>query len=392
MGPPLSSPAGDEGEQALRILVLGGYGNFGARIARALASDPAIELWVGGRDGRRAQALADTLGRHARGCAIDAADAGFAEALRRLGIGLLVHTAGPFQAQGYDVARACAAASAHYIDLADGRRFVCDFPAALHADFAAAGRVAVSGASTVPALSSAVVEQLCAGWQAIDSIDLCIAPAQSAPRGEATLAAVLSYCGAPIEVWHSGRWQARRGWAKPEPVHFKRLAPRRGALCDIPDLELFPARYRVQQRVMFRAALEVDLAQRTFAVLAGLRAAGWLRRPERLARLLTRSAPMLDALGSALGGMVVRVRGADGAGRAAHRAWHIAADNDHGPEIPCMAAILLARRLARGNGPAHGAHTATGLLPLADFAPEFERWGMVTDIEDETTDDGPSMP
>jgi saccharopine dehydrogenase-like NADP-dependent oxidoreductase len=104
--------------------------------------------------------------------------------LRRLGIGLVIHTAGPFQAQGYGVARGCAAAGAHYIDLADGRRFVCDFPAALQADFEAAGRVAVSGASTVPALSSAVVEQLCTGWQAIDSIDLCIAPAQSAPRAQ----------------------------------------------------------------------------------------------------------------------------------------------------------------------------------------------------------------
>jgi hypothetical protein len=48
-----------------------------------------------------------------------------------------------------------------------------------------------------------------------------------------------------------------------------------------------------------------------------------------------------------------------------------------------MPAILLARRLAHGDGPAPGAHAATGLLPLADFAPEFERWGMVTDIEDE---------
>lgn len=44
-----------------------------------------------------------------------------------------------------------------------------------------------------------------------------------------------------------------------------------------------------------------------------------------------------------------------------------------------MAAILLARRLARGDGPAPGAHTATGLLTLDDFTPEFDRWGMVTD-------------
>ena len=103
----------------------------------------------------------------------------------------------------------------------------------------------------MPALSSAVVEHLCAGWQRLDTIDICIAPAQSAPRGKATLAAVLSYGGLPIPVWTQGRWQPLRGWARPEPVQFLHLAPRRGALCDIPDLELFPTHYQVADRVIF---------------------------------------------------------------------------------------------------------------------------------------------
>ncbi|MGM9490988.1 saccharopine dehydrogenase NADP-binding domain-containing protein [Ideonella sp. YS5] len=371
------------GRRAVKVLVLGGYGNFGARIVRALAGEAAMELSIGGRDGRRAGEMAETVGGGARGWAVDASRADFEQGLRERGIGLVVHTAGPFQQQGYGVARAAAAAGAHYVDLADGRRFVCDFPAALDEDFRRAGRVAVSGASTVPALSSAVVEQLGAGWQHIDSIDCCIAPAQTAPRGEATMAAVLGYCGAPIEVWSGGRWQAHRGWARPAPVHFARLAPRLGALCDIPDLEIFPARYRVRRRVHFRAALEVGAAQRAFAALAGLRAAGLVRRPERLAPLLTRWAPWLDRFGSPLGGMVLRLAGVDAAGAPAHRAWHIAADHDHGPEIPCMAAILLARRLAAGRGPAPGAHTAVGLLPLDAFAPEFERWGMQTEVIEE---------
>jgi len=84
--------------------------------------------------------------------------------------------------------------------------------------------------------------------------------------------------------------------------------------------------------------------------------------------------------------MVVRVQGLDAAGRAARRAWHIAADHDHGPEIPCMAAVLLARRLAHGQPHQSlpvGASACMGLLTLADFAPEFTRWGMVTDVVDE---------
>lgn len=370
----------------LNTLVLGGYGNFGARISRALAQDASIALQVAGRDGAKAATFAERLGGAARGVAIDAEDTGLAARLRELRVGLVIHTAGPFQQQGYGVARACAAAGAHYVDLADGRRFVCDFAPALHAAFEATGRVAISGASTVPALSSAVVMQLTRGWQHIDAIDICIAPAQTAPRGLATLRGVLDYCGADITVWEDGRWQTRRGWADPLPVRFRRLRPRLGALCDIPDLELFPQHFGVRQRVMFRAALEVALSQRVFALLAALRARGLLRRPAALAGTLLRCAPLLDGMGSALGGMVLRVRGISRSGRPLRRAWHIAADNDHGPEIPCMAAILLARRLAQGeavHGLVPGARPALGLLPLEAFAPEFTRWGMQTDTIDE---------
>ncbi len=368
----------------LKTLILGGYGNFGARIARALAGDASIQLVVAGRDAQRAEALIGTLPARAlhpaKALALDAARPDFAQRLRDEHIDLVIHTAGPFQAQDYAVARACAQAGAHYIDLADGRRFVCDFPGALKSAFASAGRVAVSGASTVPALSSAVVAQLTRGWRALRSIDICIAPAQTAPRGVATLAGVLSYCGAPVSVWLNGRWQDRIGWADPTPVDFARMPPRRGALCDIPDLELFPAHFGVTDRVMFRAALEVPLSQTSFTFLAALRQRGWLKQPQALAPLLHRVAPVFDRLGTALGGMVVRVEGQGADGQPAAARWDIAADHDHGPEIPCMAAILLARQLARGDGPAPGAYTATGLLTLAEFEPEFARWGMVADV------------
>jgi len=48
-----------------------------------------------------------------------------------------------------------------------------------------------------------------------------------------------------------------------------------------------------------------------------------------------------------------------------------------------MPAILLARRLAWGEGIGIGAHAAMGLLTLAEFEPEFERWVMVTEWNEE---------
>lgn len=371
----------------MKTLVLGGYGNFGARICRALAGDANIELLVAGRDAGQARRFADALGGRADAVAIDCNASDFSRALVALDVDLVIHTAGPFQEQSYAVAYAAARAGAHYIDLADGRRFVCDFPQALEGEFQQAGRTAISGASTVPALSSAVVDHLCAGWQATHAIDICIAPAQTAPRGRATLAGVLSYCGTPVRVWRDGQWTQAPGWAAPERVEFRRLRPRIGALCDIPDLELFPARYAVRDRVIFRAALEVAATQRAFAVLAALRGKGVLRQTERLAGILDRVSGVFDRLGTPLGGMVVRVEGFDDTGRPARRAWHIAADDDHGPEIPCMAAILLARKLAAGHAMEAGAFIAAGLLSLHEFEPGFARWGMITDIVDEAPED-----
>lgn len=365
----------------MRTLVLGGYGNFGARICRALGGDASIQLLVGGRDLGRAEALARELGHGAQGVSIDLHSRDLQHELRSLGVELLIHMAGPFQSQAYHVAAAAAAAGSHYIDLSDGRRFVCDFPQAMDEIFRRTGRTAISGASTVPGLSSAVVDRLCQGWRRVDTIDVCIAPAQTAPRGKGTMAAVLSYCGAPISVWDEGRWQTQPGWARPQQVRFASLRPRLGALCDIPDLELFPAHYRVGRRVMFRAALEVGFTQRMFALLAGLRSIGVLRHPERWAGLLTAVAPAFDFLGTSLGGMVVRVTGVDEQGAPVERAWHIAADHDHGPEIPCMAAILLARKLARGETLPVGAQACMSLLRLEEFEPEFARWGMVTQTE-----------
>jgi hypothetical protein len=48
----INSPQQDS-EKRLEVLVLGGYGHFGGRICRRLASNPHISLGVGGRNHTR---------------------------------------------------------------------------------------------------------------------------------------------------------------------------------------------------------------------------------------------------------------------------------------------------------------------------------------------------
>jgi NAD(P)-dependent dehydrogenase (short-subunit alcohol dehydrogenase family) len=370
------------------VLILGGYGNFGARIARALVDEPNATIVIAGRDAGRAERFAQTLltespAAKVRGIALDIGAADFSTHLRTLDVGVVIHTAGPFQEQGYGVALAAAEAGVPYIDLADGRRFVCDFAAAVDARARASKVASVTGASTLPALSSAVVDALTSDWRSIESIESCIAPAQTAPRGRATLEGVLAYCGEAVRVWRQSRWTVQPGWGGMTLVTFARLRPRLGAVCDVPDLELFVDRYAGVATVMFRAALEVGLGQRALSALSTLRFARVLPSLPRFAGALDTIGKLFDPLGSALGGMVVRVRGIDAGGKPAACAWHVTAPDGHGPEIPCMAAILLARRILRGESLPIGATPCMGLLALTDFDDEFVRWGMMVDRVDE---------
>ena len=232
----------------------------------------------------------------------------------------------------------------------------------------------------LPALSTAVIAALRPRFGVVETIELCIAPAQRAPRGLATMQAVLGYCGAPFRARQHGREVAVRGWLGLQRIGFARMASRRGAWCDVPDLELLPARDGALQGVSFRAALEVGPAQWSLAVLAALRARRLLPPLAPFAGAIDRAARAFDRFGSATGGMVVALSGRCRAGRPLTLAWHLTAPDNHGPEVPCMAAIALARRLARGESLAPGARPCVELVPLADFEPQFARFGMTVDV------------
>ena len=340
-----------------RILVVGGYGHFGARIVRALARDPGIGLVVAGR--RPPSAGADTL-------ALDHEAPDLAAKVRDAAPDLVIHTSGPFQGQDYHVARAAIGAGAHYLDLADGRSFVCGI-GALDAEAKARGVLVASGASTLPAVSGAVLDALAPRYSAIDAVDIVIAPGQRTPRGRATIEAVLSYCGRPFRVRQDGAWRDAHGWLGLRRVALGSLGTRWAARCDVPDLELWPARFDGVRTVRFDAALELALEHAGLAALAWLVRLRLVAAPERLAPAAMAIARNLDRYGGDVGGMRVRLEGVRRDGTRGVHEWTLVARQGHGPEIPCLPAVAIARKLARGETFAAGARPCTGMMSLDDF-------------------------
>src|SRR5262245_47893147 len=108
-----------------RVLIIGGYGNFGSFIARRLARETDLQLIIAGRNLAQAEQLAQQLSaaNPALASALDI-NGNLRAALQALAPHVVIHTSGPFQSQSYDVALACIRQQCHYIDLADARAFV----------------------------------------------------------------------------------------------------------------------------------------------------------------------------------------------------------------------------------------------------------------------------
>jgi NAD(P)-dependent dehydrogenase (short-subunit alcohol dehydrogenase family) len=373
------------------IVVLGGYGNFGRRIVAALAREPDCRVFVCGRNLEQATQVARQEGGGAEPLSMDCHASNFSSELRRIGASLVIHTAGPFQGQGYAVPRACIAAGAHYIDLADGREFVCGIKT-LDAEARANDALVVSGASSLPALSSAVVDSLMSRFSSIDSIDHGITSGAK-PPGVATMTGVLDYAGKPLKQWREGEWRSAFGWQDltrrryPHPVNARWIAT-----CDVPDLDLFPDRYSPVRTVQFRAGVGPSVS------MFGLWLATWLVRA-RLVRTLATYVPMLhraalayEKFGSKCSAMHVTVRGLDCNGRPASHTWSLLAQHDHGPFIPCFPAIALARKILRDDTTARGAMPCMGLLNVEEILEVGRGLSLTTFLDDEVHNVGSEEP
>ncbi len=352
----------------MRVLILGAYGFFGSRISAALARNPRLQLLLAGRDLTKATALAYQLGltaQHAK--RIDGSDPRLATQLKKLGVKLLIHTAGPFQQQDYHVAQAAIEAGCHYFDLADARDFVHGI-SRLDAAARAAQVAVVSGVSSLPALTCAVVDDYLPQFSRLDVIRTGISSGALVP-GIATVRGIFSYCGKPFRALEDGRWIDVYGWLDRRAHEFPRpVGPRIFGRCDVPDLGA--AASALSRHPHGELPCRLRQLHRTQAGrVAGAAGAG--RAPEERATL--RESLLLGGAARAAAGQRHR-RHVHPAGGAEHR-WRAAASSP-GCCWPTRitARIFPARRRLRwltrwpgGFTPPAGAMACMGLLTLDEI-------------------------
>lgn len=353
---------------AFRVMVVGGYGNFGSIVCRHLVAMPGLELVVAGRDPQRLQSKVDELlaqsgvtCEHWCGNALGPLLPGV---LTTMNIQLVIHTGGPFQGQPYTVAASCIEAGVNYCDLSDCRTFVNGI-GVLEARAVQAGVAILSGCSSVPTLSSAIIDEQRPRFARIDSIEHGISSSAKMP-GVSTVEGVLAYAGKPIRQLRNGQVHEVRGWEGLTLRAMPHLGTRLLSNVDVPDIDIFASRYGART-LSFKAGAGLKLGGIANYLLALAMRAGLVRDHAPWAARLHRLGRRFERFGDGKSAMYIDVQGIGHDGAPLALSVQLTARNDKGPEIPSCAAVALACKMAQGYVPAPGARPCVGEISVDEY-------------------------
>ena len=369
----------------MKVLILGGYGVFGGRLAELLADEPDLELVIVGRDATKASRFCEQHKSVARMTPIPANRSDIEHVLQSVMPDILVDASGPFQEYGdsrYEVVEACIRNSVHYLDLADAPDFVLGIDqlndAAKEADV-----FVLSGLSSFPVLTAAVLREL-ENRMSIRTVIGGIAPSPYAGVGQNVMRAVLGYSGKAVKLTRDGEVSTGIGLVETKrytispPGHLP-VANLRYSLVDIPDLQLIPRQFPSVSNIWVGAGPVPEFLHRMLNLLAYIR---WLLRLPSLAP----SAPLCNWVmntfryGEHRGGMFIQVT--DGSGDGRTLSWHLLAERDDGPYIPSMAAEIVIRKTLNGQRPDAGARPGTTAVTLSDYDKVFKGREIYTGVRE----------
>jgi len=350
-----------------RILIIGGYGNFGRFITKELVKNPDIQVIIAGRNRTKAKKLAESVKsiNPPQTIYLDIYK-NLSEVLSQTNANVVIHTSGPYQSQSYFVAKTCIAYKCHYIDLADARQFVANI-GILDERAKANGVLITSGASSVPTLTSAIIDCYISKFSQLDEIDCAISSAQKTNQGLATTQAILSYVGKPFKTLINGKMTNVYGWQGLRIKKLWGLSYRCSGNCDVPDLELFPSRYPLLKNIRFQAGIESKFQHIGLYLLSWLVRIGLVKSLQPAGKVLLSISRLFDVISTNDSGFYMDLKGLSNDSNPQTISFQIVARNGDGLYIPCIPSILIAKKLVRNELSDIGAHPCMGYISLDEY-------------------------
>ena len=246
------------------ILIVGGYGVVGRRIAADLAPDYPDRVVLAGRDLTRAHEVASAMGHGVRGGQIDVLDPGsIAAALNDVGI-----VVSCIDQPGRALLQASTARGLSYTDITPhltelGRGAAFE---TIDAAARAAGARVVLGTGIVPGISSVMVRALSDRLGGADEIETALLLGANDVTGPASFDYFLQEMTMSFDIRVDGKDVPARAFSAPQPVEFPPpVGTRLAYLFPFSDQVLYP-RTMGARTVLTRLAIEPTWLARILAL------------------------------------------------------------------------------------------------------------------------------
>ena len=358
----------------MRVLILGGYGSFGRNIANLLADENGLTLVLAGRSLDKATRACESLkGSKAvfEAARIDRAQDMAAQI--KTPPQIIIDATGPFQlfkgTARESVISYALKVGAHYADLSDDTEFIAHIQSY---DSAAktANITALSGLSTYPVLTTAIVEHLRPHVPNPTHLLTGIAPSPQARLGKNVLAAILSGAGRKAVYQRQGgrthhtfglTKTLRKTIASPLGVPLKPLI---FAQTDSPE-SLFLTHIDSLKTIKNYAGPQPVWMMRLLIMLSRL-ARFRLFPPLRLFTSLFHKLHGVLTYGPHRSGYFVTLKNKD-----LSADFHLTAEGDDGPIIPAIPAAIFVKKHLRGYRFKSGARSGALDIGFQDYADIF---------------------
>lgn len=340
------------------ILITGGYGEVGRRIAAHLAPRYPGSVVVAGRDVGRAAAMAGLVGSGARGIALDVHDAdAVARALARVGL-----VANCVDLREPHLLRAACARGIAYTDVNASTQWRA--ARALHAEAQRLGARIVIGTGLVPGISSAMARAAADRIGPLANVHTALLLSIGDAFGPASLEFLLTEAGQDWVVIEDARERTVSFFSEGRRVTFPApIGRRRAYRAPFADQFFYPETLGVHTAAA-RLAIDPPWAGAAIAALMGIGMGRWLTR-DGVRDAVRRAVSRLHggSAGNDRFALVVEARGRGGTFRASLEARVQA-------EATAIASSLFARALLEGKIDRSGVWFPEEIVDPADF---FER-------------------
>jgi saccharopine dehydrogenase-like NADP-dependent oxidoreductase len=201
-----------------RVLIVGGRGHIGSKVAADLLKHTQAHLIITGRASAPHDAIGENLTSRVQYLSLDLSERGQVKQAI-LGVDLVIHCAGPFRWRDTFLLESCIEHGINYIDVSDDREFTQKTLA--HSTAAhQAGITAVINTGVFPGISNSMVLQGIEQLDTPEEIHIRYVVVGSGGAGITVMRTTFLGLLHPFESWINGQWQTVEPFTGKECVEF----------------------------------------------------------------------------------------------------------------------------------------------------------------------------